>query len=345
MSRKTLQRIIHSNLFSLLVLLILVAGLAYVAWDFTRTYRKEPDFGGMVTLRQADLKLDGTSAEVLHLNRDMILNYITDKKILEPIAARYGWNVLYEEMVDSIDVKQRLSSQNSYIVIANTRNAERSLKVAGALSLSFLEEYRKKWVVQSRRQLQACAERIDNLRQELCELKKLKSRFRDENELRPLNTEIEMQALNEQLVEAQNQFLTAYGAYISGLEAKRSELQLEYDLARQVYSSDNAEIRNMQLKLAELERQCEENRRKLSRQKPDLYRLTMNPSRLTGLPNDILYFYDNVQTLQQLKLALMLGSLIEEKEKMLEQEQQKKNTIERLLESNSCDVFIREMAR
>ena len=71
----------------------------------------------------------------------------------------------------------------------------------------------------------------------------------------------------------------------------------------------------------------------------------MNPSRLTGLPNDILYFYDNVQTLQQLKLALMLGSLIEEKEKMLEQEQQKKNTIERLLESNSCDVFIREMAR
>ena len=40
MSRKTLQRIIHSNLFSLLVLLILVAGLAYVAWDFTRTYRK-----------------------------------------------------------------------------------------------------------------------------------------------------------------------------------------------------------------------------------------------------------------------------------------------------------------
>ena len=41
----------------------------------------------------------------------------------------------------------------------------------------------------------------------------------------------------------------------------------------------------------------------------------------------------------------MLGSLIEEKEKMLEQEQQKKNTIERLLESNSCDVFIREMAR
>ena len=95
-------------------------------------------------------------------------------------------------------------------------------------------------MVQRRRQLQACAERIDNLRQELCELKKLKSRFRDENELRPLNTEIEMQALNEQLVEAQNQFLTAYGAYISGLEAKRAELQLEYDLDRQVYSSGKA---------------------------------------------------------------------------------------------------------
>ena len=49
--------------------------------------------------------------------------------------------------------------------------------------------------------------------------------------------------------------------------------------------------------------------------------------------------------MQQIKLALMLGSIIEDKEKMLEREQKKKNTIERLLDSNSCDVFIREVGR
>lgn len=345
MTQKSLQRFLHSTFFSLIVLVILVALLAYIAYSVTKTYQKEPDFGGMVTLRQANMDLDGTSTDALRLSRNMILEHITSKKVLEPLAARYGWNVPYEEMLNSIDVKERLSSQNSYIIIANTRNAERSAKVARALSLDFLENYRKKWVVQSKSQLTACADRIKSIQKELCDLKKLKLRFQDRNELRPLNTEIEMKALNEQLVEAQSQFLTAYGAYISTMEAKRSELQLEYDLARQVYSEDNVEIKNMKLQLAELERQCIENRKKLSQQKPDLYRMTMNPPKLSGLPNDILYFYENVQTLQQLKLALMLNSLIEDKEKMLEQEQQKKNTIERLLGSNSCDVFIREVGR
>ena len=69
----------------------------------------------------------------------------------------------------------------------------------------------------------------------------------------------------------------------------------------------------------------------------------MEPKKLTGLPNDILYFYDNVQTLQQLKLSLMLKSLIEEKEKTLDKERKNKTTIKRLLDSDSCDVFIREV--
>ncbi len=345
MSRKTLQRFLHSTFFSLIILLILVALLCYIAYSVTKTYQQEPDFGGMVTLRQADMNLDGTSTDTLHLTRDMILDHITSKDVLEPLAARYGWNVSYEEMLEAIDVKERLSSQNSYIVIANTRNAVRSSQMARALSLSFLESYRKKWVIQSKTQLTLCAERIQGLQNELCDLKKLKLRFQDQNELRPLNTEIEMTALNEQLVEAQNQFLTAYGAFISNLEAKRSALQLEYDLACQIYSKDNVMIKNLELQLSELNRQCIENRKKLAQQKPDLYRMTMNPSKLVDLPNDILYFYENVQTLQQLKLALMLNSLIEDKEKMLEQEQQKKNTIERLLSSNSCDVFIREVTR
>ena len=73
--------------------------------------------------------------------------------------------------------------------------------------------------------------------------------------------------------------------------------------------------------------------------------MNMEPKKLTGLPNDILYYYENIQTLQQLKLALMLGSIIEDKEKMLEREIKKKRTIERLLDSNSCDVFIREVGR
>ena len=333
MSRKVLQKFFHSTFFSLLVLLALVAILGYIAYNVTQTYQKEPDFGGMVTLRQADMQLNGASTDTLRLTRGMILNYITSREVLEPLAARHSWNISYKEMARAIDVKERLSSQNSYIVIANTGNAKRSTQIARELSLSFLENYRRKWVEQSKSQLTACAER------------KLKLRFQDKNELRPLNTEIEMKALNEQLIEAQKQFQTAYGAYISGLEAKRSELQLEYDLARQVYGDENIEIRNMKLQLAELDRQCIENQQKLARQKPDLYRMTMNPPKLTGLPTDILYFYENVQTLQQLKLALMLSSLIEDKEKMLEQEQQKKNTIERLLDSNSCDVFIREVTR
>lgn len=345
MSHKTLQKILHSTLFSLFVLLILVALLAYVAYSVTQAYQKEPDFGGMVTLRQANLQLDSTSADALQLSRNMILDYISSPEVLEPLAARYSWNVSPKEMARAIDVKERLSSQNSYIIIANTGNAERSARIARELSLSFLENYRKKWAKQSKRQLTLCAERIENFQKELCELKKLKIRFQDQEELRPLNTEIEMKALNEQLMEAQSQFLTAYGAYISSMEAKRSELQLEYDLARQIYSDDNIELQNMKQQLEELNRQCAQNQEKLARQKPNLYRMTMNPSKLVGLPSDILYLYENIQTLQQLKLALMLNSLIEDKEKMLEQEQQKKNTIERLLNSNSCDVFIREVAR
>ena len=345
MTQKSLQRFLHSTFFSLLVLVILVALLAYIAYSVTKTYQKEPDFGGMVTLRQADMDLDGTSADAPRLNRSMIYDYITSKKVLEPLAARLGWNVSYDDMIKSIDVKERLSSQNSYIIITNTRNAERSTKLAQGLALSFLASYQKKWAEYSKKELVLCEQRIKSYQHELCDLKKMKVHFQDKNELRLLNTEIEMKALNEQLVEAQNQFLSAYGGYISKLEEKRSELQLEYDLARQIYTDDDMEIKHMRLKLAELERQCIEKRKNLSKQKPDLYRMTMNPPKLENLPNDILYYYENVQTLQQLKLGLMLSSLIEDKENMLKQEQKKQKTIERLLGSNSCDVFIREGAR
>ncbi len=346
MASRTLKRFFHSWFFSLIILLILVAILYRIARDVTETYHKEPDFGGMVIIRQADMKLDDSAADSMRLTRALILDYITRKDVLVPVAARCGWTVPYEEMVKGIDVKDRLSSQSSYIIVADTQNISRSNRLARELSMSFLNYYRQKWVERSKEQLSSCDVRLEKYREELAELQQLRYRFQDRNdELRPLNTEIEMAALNEQLVEAQNQFLSAYGAYISGMEAKRAELQLEYDMARQIYTEDNLELKRMKLKLNELTRQCVENRKKFSEQKPDLYRMTMTPRKLENVPNDILYFYDNVQTLQQLKLALMLGSLIEAKESQLDQEQQKKNTIERLLNSNSCDVFIREVTR
>ncbi len=345
MAGRTLKRFFHSWFFSLLILLILVGALLHLARNVTETYHREPDFGGMVILRQADMKLDDTSVTSLRLTRDMILNYVTSREVLEPIAKHCGWNESFEEMQRAIDVKDRLSATNSFIVVADTKLMRRSVRLARELSLSFLEYYRKKWHEQSRNQLALCDERLAKLQQELCDLKKLNLRFQDKSDLRPLNTEIEMAALNEQLVEAQKQFLSAYGTYITGLEAKRAELQLEYDMARQIYTENALELKHMKLKLMELNRQCEVSRKRFSEQRPDIYRLTMNPQKLENTPNDIVYYYENIQTLQQLKLALMLGGLIDDKEAMLTKEQQKKNTIERLLSSNSCDVFIREVTQ
>jgi len=345
MGRHKLYRILKSTGFSLFFLLVLIGGMAAVAYYVTETFQEEPDFGGMVTIRQSNMDVDSTSAEATCLTRSMILSHITREDVLLPIAKEYGWEASYNEMVQSVDVKERLSSHNSYIIIANTRNAERSVRVARALTLNFLNHYRKNWEIRSRKTLIGCEAKITELEKELCSLNTLRLRFQDKNELRPLNTEIEMKALNDQLVEAQNQFLTAYGVYVSRMELKRSEAQLELDLALQIRTDDDTEIKNMRRKVAELERQSAQIQQQLAKQKPDLYRMTAEPPKLTGLPSDVVYFYENIQNLQQIKLALMLGSIIEEKEKMLEREQKRKNTIERLLDSNSCDVFIREVAR
>ena len=343
MNRQKLHRVLNSTGFSLFFLIVLVAVLGGTAYYVTKSFEKEPDFGGMVTIRQAEM--DISPAEENRLTRNMVLDYITNKDVLLPIAKRHGWEIPYKDMLEGIDVKERLSAQNSYIIIANTRNMERSVRIARDLTLSFLENYRKKWAIQSRKIMEASSKKIEEYEKELQRLRTLREHFQDKKELRPLNTEIEMQALNDQLVEAQNQFLTAYGAYISKMEEKRSELQLELDLARQIYTDDDTEIKNMRKKLAELDRQCSTIQKRLAQQKPDLYRMNMEPQKLTGLPNDILYYYENIQTLQQLKLALMLGSIIEDKEKMLDREIKKKRTIERLLDSNSCDVFIRGVGR
>ena len=334
----------HRALNRLLTLLVLalIVGMVYTGIRVSETYQEVPDFGGNITLRQAEMGLDLDRGSI-QLNRSMIHDYVTRRDVLEPVAKRAGWSVSYEEMLKEVEVKESLSSLRSFIISVNTMDQERSQRIARGLALSFLNYYRKEWAARAHDNIRNCEERIKLYEQELAELKDAHKVFQENKELHPVYSQEEMAAVNAQLLEAQKQFLAAYGSYITHLEAKRSELQFQYDLARQVYTENDSRIRTMKLQLAEAERQCVETRKKLSTQKPDLYKLSLDPKPLTGFPNDILYYYENIQTLQRIRLAMMLDSIIEEKGGMLEKERKKKNTIERLLESNSCDVFIREV--
>ncbi len=340
--RRQFRHSLLNKIISAFLLLLVIVGMIYAGYQIAETYREKPDFGGVVTLRQADMDLD-FAGETIHLSREGIMEYITSREVLQPIAKKYNWNIPFDQMVEATDVKERLSSQRSFVILVNTMNVERSNRVARALSFAYLEHYRKIWSLKSRENLRACDRKIKVLSQELRELRDARRNLQERKQLIPVNSADEMRAVNDQLVTAQKQFLEAYGAYMVKMEEKRSELQLQYDLAKQVSTENSASVRRMKAQLAELDRQCTELRIKLAKQKPNLYRLSLTPQKLEGLPNDILYFYDNVQTLQQLKLALMMDSIIEEKQSMLDKEKRKKGTIERLLASNSCDVFIREV--
>lgn len=342
-NKKAVSKFFHSTIFSLVVLLILIGGMYYIATSITKTYHKEPDFGGMVMLRQSDMGLNGNTPRDLILTREMIFSYITSDKVLKQIGEKYHWNVSLEEMKKTVDVKERQESFRSFIIHVNTNDSVRSRNVARALAQSFLEDYKSKWKQRSQQIMILCENKISSSEKDLKKLFSLKEKFAKKDELQPTNDDIEMQAVNEQLVMAQKEFLTAYGTYISSMESKRSEMQLKYDLARKIYTPADKTVKNLKIQLEEMDRQCKNLRETIAKQKPDLYRLSMEPKKLTGLPNDILYFYDNVQTLQQLKLSLMLKSLIEEKEKTLDKERKNKTTIKRLLDSDSCDVFIREV--
>ena len=295
-----------------------------------------------MTLRQADMDLD-FNGDTVRLTRAMIVKTITDPKILEPIAKKYGWDEPYSELVRNVDVRERLSSQRSFSIIVNTMSVGRSSKVARALSLAFMQEYQKTWEEANKTNLTRSDAKIKMFMQELDELKNARQVLQETKELRPIESPEEMTALNNQLLEAQKQFMEAYGAYITKMEGKRSEMQLQYDLARQIYTPNDAKLRIMRIQLAEMDRQCEEIRKKLAEQKPDLYKMTLKPKKLTGMPNDILYLYDNIQALQRLKLSMMLDSIIENKSKQLEKERRKKDTLERLIENHTSDVFIREV--
>ena len=339
---KTFRRFVRHSWLSITLFVFLVAAIFYSAWQITEKYKQMPDFGGIVTLRQGEMDLD-FNGDTLRLTQGMIQKTITSRPILEPLAKRYGWNIPYDEMVQNIEVKEQLSSQRSFSILINTMNAERSSKLARALARAFLEEYQKLWEERNKWNLQKCAEKIKLLEKELKELKESRQVLRENQELIPVSTEIEMAAVNNQLVEAQKQFMTAYGTYISKMEEKRAEMQFQYDLACQIYTSNDARLQTLKLQLDGITRLSKELGEKLLSQKPDLYKLTLKPKKLTGLPSDIQYFYDNIQTLQRLKLAMMLDSIIDSKAKNLENERRKKDTVERLIETHSSDVFIREV--
>ena len=339
---KQLRKFIRHSWISVVLFVFIVAAIIYVAYLITEKYQDRPDFGGMVTLRQADMDLD-FNGNTVRLTRQMILKTVTDSKILMPIAKTYDWDEPYNELVKHIEVKERLSSQRSFSILVSTMNAERSAKVARALSFAFVAEYQKTWEARNKKNLLLSENKIRMYQAELNELKEARRVLQENKELRPISTEGEMEAINTQLVEAQKQFMSAYGAYITRMEEKRSEMQLNYDLARQIYTERDSRLRTMKLQLEEMNRQCEEARQKFAKQKPDLYKMSLNPKPLKGLPSNILYFYDNIQTLQRLKLAMMMDSIIEEKSKILENERRKKDTVERLIESHSSDVFIREV--
>ena len=341
--KKKFTKFFHSTIFSLIVLLVLVGGMYYIATSITATYYKEPDFGSLIMIRQTDIGLNGNTPQDLVLNRQVILDHITAADVLVPIAKQYGWNVSVDEMKKVIDVRERQESYKSFIIYVNTRDNKRSIDITRALAQSFVDSYKAKWKARSKQIMEKCQVKIKNLEKDLKNLVILKDKFGQRSELQPTNNDIEMQAVNEQLVVAQQEFLTAYGNYINSMEAKRSEMQLKYDLACKIYTPADKTLKNLKLQLDEMDRQCGQLREQIAKQKPDLYRLTLEPKKLTGLPSNILYYYDNVQTLQQLKLSLMLKTLIEEKEKALDKERRNISTIERLLDSDSCDVFIREV--
>lgn len=340
-SKKFRKFIRHSGI-SVILFIFAVAAIIYAAYQITEKYQQKPDFGGMVTLRQADMDLD-FNGNTVRLTRTMIQNIITDRRILEPVARKYGWNEPYSELVKNVDVRERLSSQRSFSILVNTMNADRSSQVVRALSLAFLEEYQKTWEERNKANLLRSEAKIKLYQQELEELKNARQVLQETKELRPIGTPEEMMALNNQLLEAQKKFMDAYGAYITKMEEKRSEMQLKYDLARQIYTPNDARLRVMKIQLAEMDRQCEIVRKKFSQQQPDLYRMTLKPKKLIGMPSDILYFYDNIQALQRLKLAMMIDSIIENKTNQLEKERKKKDTVERLIETHTSDVFIREV--
>lgn len=338
-----LRKIYHSTAFSVIVMLILIGILAYAGYSVTKSYEKEVDFGGVFTIRQSNMGVDYSDNNELNLTRIMIYNEITKDDVLTAVALKYGWEATIEEMKECIDIRERLSDSNSFVIMVNSNNIQRSNLIARDLSYHFLAEYQKKWKENSQDLIALCSSEIESYNGELQTLKDLKKRFQVKETLQPLSTEAELLAVNEQLLAAQTQFLNAYGLYVSRLDESRFNVEMELALAKQMHTEKSTIVKSLQRKLEELTRKCENSKQLMDTQTPEIYRMEIDYPPLVGFPNDIVYFYENIKKLQQLKLSLLLDDIIEEKDLKLKDMLKKKNTIERLLNSNSCDVFIREV--
>ena len=148
-----------NRIISTFLLLLVIVGMVYAGYQIAETYRERPDFGGVIILRQADMDLD-ISGEAIPLSREEILKFITSREVLEPTAKQYKWDVPFNKMVEATDVKERLSSQRSFVILVNTMDPERSTRVARALSFAYLEHYRKVWSIKSQENLRVCARKI-----------------------------------------------------------------------------------------------------------------------------------------------------------------------------------------
>jgi len=345
MSRKLLQKIFRSTWFSIIVLAILIGALITVAHSVIQSYQVVPDFGGMVTIRQSDTDGDSTSLDRIILTTGMIQQYITAEKNLLPVAAQYGWDIPYEKMVKQIEIQQKITAKNCFVISVNTGNLSRSRDIAEALTRKFIESYRQQWERINRQNLINCKKRVVAFENELKELLKVQQNLKFAVEVRAVKNDIELQALNEQLVAAQSNFFTAYCGYVSGLADKYNETKMELDIALKVSTPEDPKVKALSVYLDAMKNTIENFEKELNRQNPDVYSMKITPEKLYNMPPHVSFLYDNIQRLQQLKLSMLLPSIIQNKQQLLEAEQRKKSTLEHLLNSNSCDVFIREIGK
>lgn len=303
----------------------------------------EQDFAGMFILRQTEYDTTGKQKIFPRLTKEILWKAITEQQNLLSVAEKHGWDIPYEEMLTQISVKERLSSRNSFLIHVDTGTPERSANIAKDLVFQFFNDYRTQWQNRCTEFLNQEKIKTEELKKEVQELKELKDEFSADSSLYISCNDFELASVNSQLSFLQQQFLSAYGAYITSLEEKYTELKIQRDLALQLYTEHDTTVKQFNRQLSELENKKELLRQRMKEQKPELYRLSLHPKKLTGLPENILYFYENIQELQRIKLFLIRKNLLEEKEGNLQKELQLMNTLQDLLDSNSCDIFFREV--
>lgn len=324
---------------------VFIGVVAILAHYCAEYYRPNIDFGGAVNISRTVGRGNSITVEILPLSEDMILETITTPAVLDSLTKDYGWNVSQQEMLKSIEVKVNLSTYNNYVLVVNTHNPERSRAIALYLGQLFYDEYKQQWEIACQEYLNDTKEELKLLEKELEGYKATQKKLKKEHELLPIDSELNLKDINSKLSRAQDQFLEAYREYFSRIDKMRSVLQLDIDLAQRVMSPDNIELIEMQQKLEELDKQSVELDENMLTQNPDIYRMAEEYPKITGLPNSVVYLYENIQILQKQKLSLILEGIIKDKEQLMKKQKQEVSTIKKLLESDSCDLQLRDIGK